>query len=83
MTHTTLEPETLTTTICGVASSALGVNVPADADLFQLGLDSLVAIELCAILEGELQMTCTLEDVFEHPVPCDLARVVWARTMSA
>jgi len=75
--------EVLIKRIREVIGSALGVEVPADADMLEHGLDSLAALELCAVLEDELEIHCTLEEVFEHPVPRDLARLLHSRLTEA
>jgi acyl-coenzyme A synthetase/AMP-(fatty) acid ligase/acyl carrier protein len=75
--------ESLTAKICEVMTSALGVEVRADDNMLDRGLDSLAALELYSVLDGELQIPCTLEEVFENPVPQDFARMLLERLTAA
>ncbi|MDR1441526.1 MAG: SDR family oxidoreductase, partial [Bifidobacteriaceae bacterium] len=64
---------TIVESVLNAAAGVLGVEKVASSDsLFDLGGDSLAAIELMATL-GESGIECGLQDVLDHPVFGDLA----------
>jgi enterobactin synthetase component F len=63
--------------LCALIGGLLGAErVPADADFFALGGDSLRVLRLIGAVEDELGATLSLADVFAHPTPAGLARVL-------
>ncbi|MDG4803219.1 acyl carrier protein [Micromonospora sp. WMMD980] len=77
--HQVSEPAVLDA-LLRTATEALELPVTANDDLFDLGLDSLSALEICATMEDQFPLECFPEDVFEHPVPVDLARHLSSRS---
>ncbi|XVS68209.1 acyl carrier protein [Actinosynnema sp. CA-299493] len=58
----------------------LDAPVDADSSYFDLGGDSLVAVRLLTRLHQRVGVRLGVRDVFEHPTPRLLAKLVEART---
>ncbi|WP_165350514.1 non-ribosomal peptide synthetase [Xylanimonas protaetiae] len=79
--HGTGPGDLLEQRLCALVADVLGVGaVPADADFFDLGGDSLRVLRLLAAVEDDLGTTLSLADVFAHPSPAALARLLRAGT---
>ncbi|MFI9634893.1 acyl carrier protein [Nocardia sp. NPDC051929] len=62
--------------ILSAATRALGSSPSPTDNLYDLGLDSLSALELCALVEDEITDDCTPDDVMGTPIPVDLAALL-------
>jgi acyl carrier protein len=62
--------------IIRTASLTLGREVSADSDLFDLGLDSLGALEISTAIEERYSVEFPLGMVFEHPSASELAQLL-------
>ncbi|MFY1597910.1 acyl carrier protein [Micromonospora sp. WMMD737] len=80
--HQISEPAVLDA-LLRTSAEALALPVTANDDLFDLGLDSLSALEICATMEDQFRLECFPEDVFEHPVLTDLAHHLASRSATA
>jgi acyl carrier protein len=75
--------ERILTSILDTARSVSGQELVADADPVAAGFDSIESLQLAAVLEEELGVDCTLEDVFDAPSFAALADVLVQRIDSA
>ncbi len=63
--------------LCALVGDVLDLPAASpDADFFTIGGDSLTALKLIGAVEDDLGETLRLADVFAHPTPTGLARVV-------
>lgn len=70
--------------VSGVAEQVLGTEVSSTkTDLFDLGLDSLLAAELCLTIEESLRVPCSIDDIFESPTIDALAATLADRLRQA
>jgi acyl carrier protein len=65
--------------VLAAAGQAFQQDVAADLDPIAAGFDSISAMELAAVLDQELGVDCTLEDVFDAPSLGALADVLVQR----
>jgi acyl carrier protein len=71
------------TAVLTAARQAFRQDVDADLDPIAAGFDSISAMELAAVLDQELGVDCTLEDVFDAPSLGALADVLVQRIEAA
>ena len=80
----TRPPTALADLVTAVVADVLGADrvganrVGADDDFFALGGDSIAATRLVGRLRADLSLDLSLRDVFEHPTPAGLARMLHA-----
>ncbi|MDG6109127.1 type I polyketide synthase [Dactylosporangium aurantiacum] len=72
--------------VAGIVTAAVaavlghtGGRVPADVGFFDLGLDSMMAVDLAKALAAELGVPVTISDVFDHPTAGALADLLDGR----
>lgn len=68
--------------VLDAAHSVFGQELAADWDPIAVGFDSIAALQLAAVLEEELGVDCTLEDVFDASTFATLADVLTERIES-
>jgi acyl carrier protein len=69
--------------VLDTASGVVGRELVADADPIAAGFDSIASLQLAAVLEEELGVECTLEDVLDAPSFTALADVLAQRVDTA
>lgn len=75
--------ERVLTSVLATARSVFGRELAADVDPIAAGFDSIAALQLAAVLEEELGVDCTLEDVFDASSFAALAGVLAQRIDTA
>ncbi|MEV0131628.1 SDR family NAD(P)-dependent oxidoreductase [Dactylosporangium sp. NPDC050688] len=68
----------VTAAVAAVLGHADG-RVPSDVGFFDLGLDSMMAVDLTKALAAELGVPATISDVFDHPTAGALADLLTGR----
>lgn len=71
--------ERVLASVLDTARSVFGRELAADADPIGAGFDSIASLQLAAILEEQLGVDCTLEDVFDATSFAALADVLAQR----
>lgn len=71
--------ERVLSSVLEAAHTVFGQELAADWDPIALGFDSIAALQLAAVLEEELGVDCTLEDVFDAASFTALADVLTER----
>jgi thioesterase domain-containing protein len=64
--------------VCAVIESRLGQPVGSDDDIHELGVDSLMAVEVVTALRDELNATLAVDDVSGARTPCAIAELIGA-----